>query len=129
LRDSRWWGASTLLAYKFIPRWEAVGRLDYIKNDKNGGGLLGYTVPDGRNGIGPGVAGLDATGAPIYGDPDKGANRVALAVGVNWLLNLNTVIKTEYRFDQASQAVFLDVATGGYRKSNQLLGASVVVSF
>ncbi len=129
LRDSRWLGASTLLAYKFIPRWEVVGRFDYIKNDKNGGGLLGYTVADGRNGIGPGVSGLDATGAPIYGDPDKGANRMALALGVNWLLNLNTVIKTEYRFDQASQAVFYDVASGGYRKSNQLFGTSVVVSF
>ncbi len=129
LRDSSWVGVSTLLAYKFIPRWEAVARLDYIKNDKNGGGLLGYTAFDPRNGVGPGVSGLDAAGAPIFIDPDKGANRTALAVGVNYLLNLNTVIKTEYRFDQASQPVFLDVATGGYRKSNQLLGASVVVSF
>lgn len=39
------------------------------------------------------------------------------------------MIKTEYRFDQAPQPVFLDMATGGYRKSNPLLGASVVVSF
>ena len=51
-----------------------------------------------------------------------------MAVGLNWLLKLNTVIKTEYRFDQASQPVFLDLATGTYRKSNQLLGASVVLS-
>ena len=129
LRDSRWAGVSTLLAYKFIPRWEAVARLDYIHNTKNGGGLLGYSAADGRNGLGPGVSGVDAVGAPIFIDPDKGSNRSALAVGLSYLLNLNTVIKTEYRFDQASQPVFLDLATGTYRKSNQLLGASVVVSF
>ena len=130
LRDSRWVGVSTLLAYKFIPRWEAVARLDYIKNNKNGGGLLGYSAADGRNGLGPDAnLACDPTVAVNAAGCDKGANRSALAVGVNYLLNLNTVIKTEYRFDQASQPVFLDVATGGYRKSNQLLGASVVVSF
>lgn len=129
LRDSRWYGASTLLAYKFIPRWEVVGRLDYIQNSRNGGGLLGYTVADGRNGIGPGVTGFDESGSPVYGNPDKGANRTALAVGFNWLFNLNTTFKAEYRLDHASQPVFLDVTSGAYRKSNQLLGTSVVVSF
>ena len=130
LRNSSWVGVSTLLAYKFIPRWEVVGRLDYLKNDKNGGGLLGYSVADSRNGLGPdAILGCDPAVAGNATGCDKGANRTALAVGLNWLLNLNTVIKTEYRVDQASQPVFLDVATGGYRKSNQLLGASVVVSF
>jgi len=131
LRNSHWVGASTLLAYKFIPRWEAVARLDYIKNSKNGGGLLGYTANDGRNGIGQAIVGTNdgdgGDGSAIYGD--KGANRTALALGVNWLYNLNTTFKAEYRFDQASQPVFLDVASGGYRKSNQLFGTSVVVSF
>ena len=60
---------------------------------------------------------------------NKGANRYALAVGVNYLLTPNTTIKTEYRFDAASQPVFLDTKDGSYRKNNQLLGASVVVSF
>ena len=130
LRDSRWVGVSTLVAYKFIPRWELVGRLDDIKNDKNGGGLLGYSVADRRNGLGPDANfACDPAAAGNATGCDKGANRAALALGLSDLLNLNTVIKTEYRFDQASQPVFLDMATGGYRKSNQLLGASVVVSF
>ena len=68
-------------------------------------------------------------GAAIFIDPDKGANRSAPAVGANWLLNLKPVNKTEYCFDQASQPVFLDAATGGHRKRYPLLGASVVVSF
>ncbi len=130
LRDAHWWGASTLLAYKFIPRWEAVGRLDYLNNSKNGGGLLGYTAADSRNGIGP-----DATlvcDPAVAGNPagcDKGANRMALSLGLSFLYNLNTTFKAEARFDNASLPVFLDVRTGQYRKSNALFGSSVVVSF
>jgi hypothetical protein len=119
LRDAQWWGLSTLLAYKFIPRWEVVGRLDYLNNRKNGGGLLGYTVADDRNGIGPDAA----------GDAEKGANRTALSLGLSWLYNLNTTFKAEARFDSASLPVFLDVKTGEYRKSNAVFGTSVVVSF
>ena len=119
LRDARWWGASTLLAYKFMPRWEAIGRLDYLNNGKNGGGLLGYTVADDRNGIGP---------DPV-GDPEKGANRMALSLGLSFLYNLNTTFKAEARFDNASLPVFLDLRTGEYRKSNAVFGTSVVVSF
>jgi len=128
LRDSQWWGASVLAAYKFIPRWEAVARLDYIDNHKNGGGLLQYSVEDGRNGIGPdGNLGCTSTG--WVDGCDKGANRYALAVGVNYLLTPNTTIKTEYRYDRANLPVFIDAKDGTFRKSNSLLGASVVVSF
>ena len=128
LRDAQWWGVSGLAAYKFIPRWEAVARFDYIDNHKNGGGLLQYSVADGRNGIGP-DANLGCSPTNIVDGCDKGANRYALAVGVNYLLTPNTTIKTEYRMDWATQPVFLDVRDGSFRKNNQLLGASVVVSF
>ncbi|HEY9029703.1 MAG TPA: DUF3138 family protein, partial [Burkholderiaceae bacterium] len=55
--------------------------------------------------------------------------RGAVALGFNYLLTANTTIKAEYRLDMASQAVFLDVKTGTYRKNNSLLGTTVVVSF
>ncbi len=119
LRDARWYGASTLLAYKFMPRWEVIGRLDYLNNHRNGGGLLGYTSADDRNGIGPDPA----------GGPERGVNRTALSLGMSWLYNLNTTFKAEARFDHANLPVFLDVRTGEYRKSNQVFGTSVVVSF
>jgi len=128
LRDAQWWGVSGLAAYKFIPRWEAVARLDYISNHKNGGGLLGYSVADDRNGIGP-DANLGCSPSTLVDGCDKGANRYALALGVNYLLTPNTTIKTEYRIDHATQPVFVDAKDGSYRKSNQLFGASVVVSF
>ena len=128
LRDARWWGVSALAAYKFIPRWEAVARFDYINNSKNGGGLLQYSVADGRNGIGP-DGNLACSPANIVEGCDKGANRYALAVGVNYLLTTNTTIKAEYRLDRANLPVFLDSKDGSYGKSNQLFGASVIVAF
>ena len=128
LRDAQWWGVSGLAAYKFMPRWEAVARFDYIDNHKNGGGLLQYSVADGRNGIGP-DGNLGCSPTNVVDGCDKGANRYALALGVNYLLTANTTLKAEYRMDRANLPVFVDVKDGSYRKSNQLLGASVVVSF
>lgn len=121
LRDARWTGLSTLVAYKFTPRFEGIARFDYINNRKNGGGLLTYSFSDDHNGIGP-----DPTGVA---SPDRGANRSALSLGVNYLYNLNTTFKAEVRLDRADLPVFLDVKSGNYRKSNTLLGTSVVVSF
>jgi hypothetical protein len=119
LRDAKWWGASALVAYKFDPRLEGIVRADYINNKKNGGGLLGYSSADGRNGIGPDTA----------GDTEIGANRTALTFGVSYSLNSNTTLKAEYRLDRASQPVFLNFGDNTYSKSNQLFGTSVLVSF
>ena len=129
LRDASWYGLSTLLAYKFMPRWEVIGRFDYLNNSKNGGGLLGYTAADGRNGIGPGMVKDADTGEWRVDDANRGSNRMALSLGMSWLYNLNTTFKAEYRLDRANQAVFLDVRNGEYRKSNNVFGTSVVVSF
>jgi hypothetical protein len=119
LRDAKWWGASALAAYKFTPRMEGILRADYINNKKNGGGLLGYNFADDRNGIGPDAA----------GDTELGANRTAISFGLSYALNPNTTLKAEYRIDRASQPVFLDIGDNTYRKSNQLFGTSVLVSF
>ncbi|WP_457329344.1 DUF3138 family protein [Rhizobacter sp. P5_C2] len=128
LRDAKWWGLSALAAYKFEPRFEGVVRADYINNKKNGGGLLQYSVADDRNGIGPDPALGCAPGTLVDGC-DEGANRYALAVGFNYLMTRNTTLKAEYRLDRATLPVFIDANDGSYKKSNHLLGASVVVSF
>lgn len=128
LRDARWWGISTLAAHKFTPRFEGIARMDFISNRKNGGGLLGYTASDDRNGIGPGWTD-DGTGTWTQNDPEKGTNRYALSLGVGYLFNLNTTLKAEYRLDRATEAVFLDAKNGGYKKTNHLIGLGVVVSF
>lgn len=128
LRDARWWGISTLAAHKFTPRFEGIVRMDYLNNRKNGGGLLGYTASDDRNGIGPGWTD-DGTGTWTQNDTEKGTNRFALSMGVGYLFNLNTTLKAEYRMDRATEAVFLDAKNGGYKKTNHLIGLGVVVSF
>lgn len=119
LRTAKWWGLSGLMAYKWDPRFETTARLDFVNNKKNGGGLLGYNFADDRNGIGPDLA----------GDPEKGANRTALTLGASYLFNLNTTFKVEYRLDRANLPVFVDVKDGSTSKTNQLFGASVLVSF
>jgi hypothetical protein len=118
-RTASWWGLSALAGYKLTPRLEAIARADYINNERNGGGLLGYVLADGRNGIGPDPA----------GDPEIGANRYAVALGLNYLFNENTTFKVEYRLDRASLPVFEDLAGGPFRKNNNLFATQVVVSF
>ena len=59
----------------------------------------------------------------------QGRQPHGLVTGPELLFNLNTTFKAEARFDRANLPVFLDVRTGEYRKSNAVLGTSVVVSF
>ncbi len=128
--DSKWWGVSGLVGYSITPRLQVLARADYINDSKNGGGLFGYTAftdnVDGRNGLG--VSGnciADSTPS----DCRVGANRYALTVGAKFNFNPSTTFKAEYRLDGASKPVFIDVKDNTYHKSNQLLGASVVVFF
>jgi hypothetical protein len=137
LRDAKWTGLSGLMAYKFTPRFEGTVRADYLKNSKNGGGLLGYTgywdpangaLGDTRNGIG--VDGtLDCATDPTIAACNTGANRSSLTFGLSYLFDQNTTFKVEYRLDRANQPVFLDAKDLTLRKSNSLIGASVLVAF
>ena len=150
--DSFAFGTSVLGAYKVTPRFEAVARFDYIKNQRNGGGLLGQAAGtctvnnrdasgafdattsevacnDGRNGFGPGMQFFDdGAGSAQWEPTGKGVNRTALSIGFNYLFNANTTFKGEYRLDRASAPAFL-YTDGNYRKSNSVFGAAVVVSF
>ena len=132
-QDAQWWGVSGLAAYKLQPRLEAVIRADWINNTKNGGGLLGYTgYYDGAGTAGDYRNGIGANANCVPGDSTtscKGANRGAVALGFNYLLTGNTTFKAEYRLDFASQPVFLDTDNNTFKKTNSLLGASLVTSF
>ena len=129
-RVAQWFGASGLAAYKLDPRLEAAIRADYINDSKNGGGLLGYTgYFDGNGTVGDGRNGFGISTTCDRGADCKGANRTAVAMGFNYLLTANTTIKAEYRLDLASQPVFFDVKSGTYKKSNSLLGTTMVISF
>jgi hypothetical protein len=136
--DAEWAGISGLVGYNVTPRLQLLARADYIRNSKNGGGLLGYTgywdaygvdgpYGDYRNGIGPDPT-LGCEDQTIAGC-DEGANRYALSFGLKYLYNLNTTFKLEYRRDGANIPVFFHAGPGTYKKYNDLLGASVVLHF
>ena len=128
LRDARWWGASGLLTYRLMPRLEALVRADYLNNSGSGGGLFGSGA-DARDGIGPEMIGRGADGRLLYRNPDLGASRYALAVGLNYVFNTNVSFKAEYRLDHATLPVFEVINDGSFRRSNHLFGASMVLSF
>jgi hypothetical protein len=151
--DAVWSGISNLLAYKFTPRFEGIARLDYLKNNKNGGGTIGtafncldqaagdpmvpVTCPDDgtdvyagdyRSGFGP-----TAQAAADYfnglTNSINGANRSTLALGLNYALMPNVMLKAEYRLDHADIPVFYYVKDGSFKKDNQMFGLSTVLSF
>lgn len=80
---------------------------------------------DYRNGFGPGID--NVTG--LISDPNKGANRYALTLGMNYSLTPNAVLKFELRRDGSSENTFYDVPSKTYKKDNLMFGASTVVSF
>ncbi len=131
LRNASWMGLSVLGAYKFTPRFEGIARFDHVRNRKNGGGLLGFTAGDGRNGIGPdGNLGCDpADLLSLVPECSRGADRSALSFGLAYLFDSSTTFKAEYRLDRANLPVFEVVKDGAFKKTNQIFGASVLVSF
>ncbi len=139
--DAQWWGLSGLAGYKLTPRLQAVVRADYINNSKNGGGVFGYAnssatgiAYDPRNGFGASQQDIADYTAGTIGEL-TGANRYALSLGLNYLVNPSTTWKLELRYDGATKDVFQDLrgdpsgANGIYRNNNILLGTAVVVSF
>jgi hypothetical protein len=142
--DAQWMGVSALAAYKLTPRLEGVVRADYIYNQKNGGGLFGWSAPDAINGIGPANGGVyidDGSGniVPDYTDPawKKGADKYAITVGLSYAIDTNATFKLEYRYDGATKNVFgnkaavLDPASADakFLKNNSLISTGVVVFF
>lgn len=115
--NAEWVGLSALVGYKFTPRLQGLVRADYLINEANTGGVYG-TNNDELNGFG--ASSSDAT---------KGANRYALSVGLNYLINSNASWKLEVRHDSADGDVFKNQATGNMVRDNMLLGTSLVVKF
>lgn len=128
LRDSRWWGVSGLVGYRLAPRWDVTARLDYLNDSAHGGGLYA-TGLDARDGIGPAMLGRAPDGRLLLRDAEHGANRYALSVGLGYAFSANAFFKAEYRLDRATLPVFEVVEDGGFRRSNHLFGASMVLSF
>lgn len=139
-------GASMLASYKFTPVTEGIVRMDWFDNHRNGGGTPatsmgtascpagsddgsgGEWCGDYRNGFGPGVK-RDATGAWVLGNPNRGAERSAITLGLNYQYHTNALVKLELRHDMSDLNSFYDISDGSYKKSNTIFGVQTVVSF
>jgi len=152
--DSQWAGVSGLVSYALTPRMALLARVDYLKNDQNGGGNFG-SIPnfecdlperddngvltgnriedgvcaDGRNGFGPAMVYMEDSGEWEPDPSGKGLNRYALSLGMNYRYGLNTTFKFEYRLDGADGNAFYFPSDGSWRRRNHLFGTSVVVNF
>jgi outer membrane murein-binding lipoprotein Lpp len=127
---ARWYGLSGMLTYNFTPRVLSFARFDYLNDSRNGGGLPGgVSGPDGINGFGPDPATCTPSASGLTACTGNGANRYALSLGLNYIYTKSTTFKVEYRYDRANLASFSNVSDGSYKKDNNLLAASVVVSF
>ena len=144
-------GISALTAYKFTPLFEGIVRADWLDNHKNGGGtpatVMGTNLcpadlgadPTGataaadcgdyRGGFGPGTVFDTATGVWALGDPNVGAKRSALTLGLNYQYHLNGVLKFELRRDWSNLYSFREFDSGNYKKHNTTFGVQTVVSF
>lgn len=140
-------GVSVLAAYKLTPEWEARIRGDYLDNGKNGGGgpavVFGGLCPDDgtgtatpaatcgdyRNGFGPGVNYNAAAGIWELGNINKGTERTALTLGLNYQYNDNGLLKFEYRYDHSNLNSFVNDKGTNYKNSNSLIGVQTVVKF
>jgi len=116
---------SGLVGYKLSPRLQAIARLDFINNRRNGGGV--YFNPTSASGLST-VFGPELDNTGVAPDPTRGANRYALSTGLNYSVNENTQWKTELRIDRSTGFNF-ETSNGVFKKSNTTLGTGLVVSF
>ena len=130
--DSRWWGFSALASEKVGANWVLAGRLDYLNNQANGGGLFTITnnvggtsasYGDVINGFGagdPNAAGYDAT---------VGANRTSLSGAATYRLNRNVAFRGELRRDFSTKPTFYNYGNGSFQSANTTIGLQTIVNF
>ncbi len=112
----------------------ATGALNQTDTDGDGipdtpTNLAQSNCGDYRNGFGPGMVFDANAGAWVLGDPNRGAKRSALTLGLNWQFHQNAILKTELRYDRSDLNSFLYWRDGSFRKHNTIFGVQTVVSF
>lgn len=138
-----WWGVSGLAHRRWttssLGRMGATLRLDYLNNERNGGGGSGWYLSnevapgtDGANGFGIApdcyAADVDGEGNSNNGVNCKGANRWALTAAVVFYPTDQWTLKAEVRHDRANLAVFA-TRDGAYRKHNSIFSLQTVYAF
>ncbi len=115
--NAAWYGTSLLANYRFTKLIGATLRYDYLNDSHNGGHIATTDTADGFY--------VPVTAAGVSNGP------IRQAVTADLLLYplKDTIVKLEYRYDRANGAMFLNTATGAYKKGDNVLAAQVVYSF
>ena len=147
-------GASLLATYMLGDGWEAVGRLDWLDDSKNGG-WRGYVEESGggeclgladlesddtgataaaacgdyRNGFSPQIGFDAASGVWGITNSSRGAKRTGISLGLNYTFHENAMLKFEVRHDVSDIYSFYDFDSGSFKKSNTLFAVQTVVKF
>lgn len=138
-QDAGWWGISALVSERLTPRLTLAGRLDYLNNEKNGGGTFnvynsnafsGNTALAGSGVAGDGINGFGA-GDPTASDydPNKGANRYALSLAATYRMTQYVALRAELRHDMATKSTFYYFKDGTFHKTNDTFALQTVVNF
>lgn len=139
-QDAGWWGISTLVSERITPRFTLAGRLDYLNNQKNGGGTFnvynsnpyagnaGLKAAGVAGAAGDGINGFGA-GGDLSTDRNKGANRASLSVSGTYRLSQYVALRGELRHDIATTAAFYNFKDGTFQKTNDTVGMQTVVNF
>ena len=141
--NALWWGLSGQAHQQWstaaLGRIGATLRLDYLNNQRNGGGtsslyLANDTNPgtDTSNGFGIDPAcyasDVDADGNSNNGRNCKGANRYALSAAFSAYPTEKWTLKAEYRYDWSNLRVF-GTSDGQLRKNNSVFSLATVYAF
>jgi len=138
-QDANWWGVSALASQKLGAKWTLAGRVDYLNNQSNGGGI--YTLASNLGTLAnPAYNGSAALGDVINGfgpgdpndpsyDPNVGANRYALTVAATYRLNPNVALRSELRRDFATTSAFYNFNSGTFQNTNTTVAFQAVINF
>ncbi len=128
--SSQWWGVSALVSQRVLPKLTLAARVDYLNNEKNGGGIFNVFTPAGQTNAGDFMNGFGAGDPNAAGyDASKGANRYALSFSGTYRLTPNVALRGELRHDHASTSAFYYYGDQSYKKTNDTLGLQTVVNF
>jgi hypothetical protein len=136
-QDAGWWGISSLVSERLTPRLTLAGRIDYLDNQRNGGGTFNtynsnpYSPPlaatgaigDALNGFGPGDP--NASGY----DANVGANRTSFTIATTYRLTRYVAFRAELRHDLSTLPTFYRFADGVFTNTNDTAGLQTIVNF
>ena len=127
--DSTWYGLSTMVSKVLGSNWVVAGRMDYLNNQSNGGGIFPLVL----SGTNPGGVVGDVVNGFIQDPADPtgttGTNRAALTFAATYRLNPNAALRGELRRDFASTSAFYNWNSGTYQSTNNTVGLQAIVNF